>query len=442
MPHPTPSPFVAWFRAAAPYLHAFRGRVFVVAFGGELIAEGKLAEFAYDLNLLYAAGIRLVVVHGSRPQIEAQLAKRHARSHYHKGLRVTDAVALECVKEAVGLLRVEIDALLSQGLPNTPMAGAPINTVSGNFITARPMGVMDGLDYQHTGVVRKIDTRAIVGCLDAGNMVIISPIGYSPTGEVFNLSMEDVAVATSRALAAAKLVFMTDDAVVDGDGQVRPELSCDEAEALLARENGLTDDTRLYLAHAVEAVRAGVERAHLVSRKVPGAMLIELFTYEGSGSMITADKLEQLRRATIDDVGGILQLIAPLEEEGTLVRRGRERLEREIDRFRVIEHDRLIVGCAALYPFARERAGELACVVVRPEQRETGQGEKLMRAIEQEARDRGMRRLFVLTTRAEHWFLERGFTPGSVADLPEEKQSLYNYERRSKVLVKDLGAPD
>jgi amino-acid N-acetyltransferase len=171
-------------------------------------------------------------------------------------------------------------------------------------------------------------------------------------------------------------------------------------------------------------------------------MLIELFTYEGSGSMITADKLEQLRRATIDDVGGILQLIAPLEEEGTLVRRGRERLEREIDRFRVIEHDRLIVGCAALYPFARDRAGELACVVVRPEHRETGQGEKLMRAIEQEARDRGMRRLFVLTTRAEHWFLERGFTPGSVADLPEEKQSLYNYERRSKVLVKDLGPPD
>jgi amino-acid N-acetyltransferase len=442
MPHTTPSPFVAWFRAAAPYLHAFRGRVFVVAFGGELIAEGKLVEFAYDLNLLYAAGIRLVLVHGSRPQIEAQLAKRHAQSRYHKGLRVTDAVALECVKEAVGLLRVEIDALLSQGLPNTPMAGAPINTVSGNFITAQPMGVMDGIDYQHTGVVRKIDTRAILGCLDAGNIVIVSPIGYSPTGEVFNLSMEDVAVATSRALAAAKLVFMTDDAVVDGDGQVRPELSCDEAEVLLARRNGLTDDTRLYLAHAVEAVRAGVERAHLVSRKVPGAMLIELFTYEGSGSMITADKLEQLRAASIDDVGGILQLIAPLEEEGTLVRRGRERLEREIDRFRVIEHDRLIVGCAALYPFPRDRAGELACVVVRPEHRETGHGEKLMRAIEQEARDRGMKRLFVLTTRAEHWFLERGFAPGSVADLPEEKQSLYNYERRSKVLVKDLAAGD
>jgi amino-acid N-acetyltransferase len=322
------------------------------------------------------------------------------------------------------------------------MAGAPINTVSGNFITAQPLGVVDGIDYQHTGVVRKIDTRAILGCLDAGNIVIISPLGYSPTGEVFNLSMEDVAVATSRHLAAAKLVFMSDDAVVDGDGRQRPELSCEEAQGLLAQENGLTDDTRLYLAHAVEAVRAGVERAHLVSRKVPGAMLIELFTYEGSGSMITTDKLEQLRRATIDDVGGILQLIAPLEQEGTLVRRSRERLEREIDRFRVIEHDRLIVGCAALYPFPRARAGELACVAVRPEHREAGHGEKLMRAIEEEAAMRGMKRLFVLTTRAEHWFLERGFNPGSVADLPEEKQTLYNYERRSKVLVKDIATSE
>jgi amino-acid N-acetyltransferase len=438
----SPSPFVAWFRAAAPYLHAFRGRIFVVAFGGELIAEGKLAEFAYDLNLLYAAGIRLVLVHGARPQIEAQLARHNAPSRYYKGLRVTDSAALERVKEAVGVLRVEIDALLSQGLPNTPMAGAPINTVSGNFITAQPLGVVDGIDYQHTGVVRKIDTRAILGCLDTGNIVIISPLGYSPTGEVFNLVMEDVAVATARNLAAAKLVFMSDDAVVDGDGHQRPELSCEEAEALLAQENGLTEDTRLYLAHAVEAVRAGVERAHLVSRKVSGAMLIELFTYEGSGSMITADKLEQLRTASIDDLGGILQLIAPLEQEGTLVRRSRERLEREIDRFRVIEHDRLIVGCAALYPFPRERAGELACVAVRPEHREAGHGAKLLQSIEDEAAKRGMKRLFVLTTRAEHWFLERGFTPGSVADLPEEKQVLYNYERRSKVLVKDLSGAE
>lgn len=438
MPARPDGSFVTWFRSVAPYFHAFRGRTFVVAFGGELVAEGRFVALAHDLNLLHSAGIRIVLVHGSRPQIEAELRARKARSRYHRGLRVTDAVALQCVKAAVGWLRVEIDALLSLGLPNTPMAGAAINTVSGNFITAQPMGVHEGVDYQHTGAVRKVDAQAIRGCLDAGNIVIVSPIGYSPTGEVFNLSMEDVAVATAAALGAAKLVFFSDAALLDAEGRVLPELSANEAERLLARGPHLTADTRLYLAHAVEAVRAGVERAHVIARGVDGALLLELFTHEGSGSMITADKLERLRSATIDDVGGILRLIEPLEADGTLVRRSRELLEREIGRFTVLEHDRLILGCAALYPFPRARAGELACLAVRPEYRRAGHGEKLMAAVEARARAAGMKRLFVLTTRAAHWFAERGFAEASPTALPAQKRALYNWQRRSKVLVKAL----
>ena len=438
MPARPDANFVTWFRSVAPYFHAFRGKTFVVAFGGELVAENRFVTLAHDLNLLHSAGIRIVLVHGSRPQIEAGLRARKTRSRYHKGLRVTDPVALECVKAAVGWLRVEIDALLSLGLPNTPMAGAAINTVSGNFIAAQPMGVHDGVDYQHTGSVRKVDAQAIRGCLEAGNIVIVSPIGYSPTGEVFNLSMEDVAVATAAALGAAKLVFFSDAALLDADGRVLPELSANEAERLLARGQHLTADTRLYLAHAVEAVRAGVERAHVISRSVDGALLLELFTHEGSGSMITADKLERLRAATIDDVGGILRLIEPLEADGTLVRRGRELLEQEIGRFVVLEHDRLIVGCAALYPFPRARAGELAGLAVRPEHRRLGHGEKLLGAIEAQARTAGMKKLFVLTTRTSQWFVERGFSPAAPDALPAEKRALYNWQRRSKVLVKPL----
>jgi amino-acid N-acetyltransferase len=438
MPDRPDGSFVTWFRSVAPYFHAFRGRTFVIAFGGELVAESRFVALAHDLSLLHSAGIRIVLAHGSRPQIEAQLRARKTRSRFHRGLRITDAVALECVKGAVGWLRVEIDALLSFGLPNTPMAGAAINTVSGNFITAQPMGVHQGVDYQHTGTVRKVDAAAIKGCLDAGNIVVVSPIGYSPTGEVFNLSMEDVAVATAAALGAAKLVFFSDAALLDANGQVLPELSANEAERLLARGGHLTADTRLYLAHAVEAVRAGVERAHVIARGVDGALLLELFTHGGSGSMITADKLERLRSATIDDVGGILQLIEPLEADGTLVRRGRELLEQEIGRFTVLEHDRLIVGCAALYPFPRARAGELACLAVRPEHRRAGHGEKLMGAVEARAREAGMKKLFVLTTRASQWFAERGFAAASPTALPSEKRALYNWQRRSKVLVKPL----
>jgi amino-acid N-acetyltransferase len=438
MPTRPDAHFVTWFRSVAPYFHAFRGRTFVIGFGGELVAEGRFISLAHDLNLLHSAGIRLILVHGSRPQIEAQLRQRKARSRYHQGLRVTDPVALECVKEAVGLLRVEIDALLSLGLPNTPMAGAAINAVSGNFITARPMGVHDGVDYQHTGSVRKVDAQAIAGCLDAGNIVVVSPIGYSPTGEVFNLAMEEVAVATAAALRAAKLVFLSDGAVVDADGSARPELTANEAERLVAQAGRLSRETRSYLGRAAEAVRAGIERAHVVRRNVDGALLIELFTHEGSGSMITADKLEQLRHATIDDVGGILRLLEPLEADGTLVRRGRERLEQEIGRFTVLEHDRLILGCAALYPFPKARAGELACLAVRPDDRGAGHGEKLLAAIERQARAAGMRKLFVLTTRAAHWFVERGFSAAGIDALPAEKQVLYNWQRRSKVFVKPL----
>jgi amino-acid N-acetyltransferase len=403
-----------------------------------VFSERRFVELAHDINLLHSTGIRVILVHGSRPQIEAQLKQRKARSRYAKGLRITDPVALECVKEAVGVLRVEIDALLSLGLPNSPMAGAAINTVSGNFITAQPMGVHDGIDFQYTGSVRKVDSQAISGCLDSGNIAIVSPVGYSPTGEVFNLAMEDVAVATASALRAEKLVFLSDAPVEDKDGQLLPELTANEAAELLGRSNRLTDDTRLYLAHALEAVRSGVQRAHVISRKVPGALLVELFTHDGSGTMITADKVVKLRAAAIDDAGGILKLIEPLEEDGTLVRRGRELLEREITRFSVIEHDGVIVGCAALYPFTSARAGELACLTVRPDYRDAGYGERLVKQIEGQARARKMKKLFVLTTRATHWFIERGFTEASVDKLPREKKDLYNYQRRSKVLVKSL----
>jgi len=438
MPSHLDAQFISWFRAVAPYFHAFRGKTFVIAFGGEIFVEGRFVELAHDINLLHSAGIRVVLVHGSRPQIEAQLKRRKARSRYAKGLRITDPVALECVKEAVGLLRVEIDALLSLGLPNSPMAGAAINTVSGNFITAQPIGVHDGVDFQYTGSVRKVDAQAITGCLDAGNIAIVSPVGYSPTGEVFNLAMEDVAVASATSLHAEKLVFLSDAPVEDKEGGLLPELTALEAADLLARSNRLTDDTRLYLTHAVEAVRGGVQRAHVISRKTPGALLVELFTHDGSGTMITADKVVKLRQAAIDDAGGVLKLIEPLEEDGTLVHRGRELLEREIAQFSVIEHDGVIVGCAALYPFPGVRAGELACLVVRTDYRDAGYGERLMRQIEVQARGRKMKKLFVLTTRATHWFIERGFAETTVDALPKEKKELYNYQRRSKVLVKSL----
>jgi amino-acid N-acetyltransferase len=431
--------YVAWFRQAAPYIHAFRDRTFVIGFGGEVAQGAQAQALAQDCNLLASLGIRLVLVHGARPQIEAELARRGLKARYHKGLRVTDVEALESVKSAMGVTRLELEALLSQGLPNTPMAGAYMRVTGGNFIIAKPVGVVDGVDYQFTGAVRKIIADEISADLDQDNVVLISPIGVSPAGEIFNLSMEEVAEAVAVSLQAEKLIFLCDaPGVTDGRGRLIEAITADEAEQVLKKPKRLTEDLGVYLPCCIRATRAGVKRAHLVDRDVDGGLLLELFTREGVGTVVTRDPLARLREATVDDVAAIVGLIAPLEADGTLVRRGRERLEMEIGRFSVLEHDGVILGCAALYPFSKDKAAELACLAVNPEYRRAGHGEQLLQYMEARARKAGLKRLFVLTTRTAHWFIERGFKEAGVDSLPREKRGLYNWQRRSKVLGKVL----
>lgn len=427
--------FVDWFRSTTPYINAFGGKVFVIAFGGDVVDSPTFTGLVHDFNLLESLGVRLVIVHGVRPHVERRMVRGEIEGRYVGDLRVTDAAALECVKEAVGEVRCELEAALSMGLPNTPMAGADIRVSGGNFVTAQPVGVVDGVDLQFTGRVRKIDAVAINNRLRDEEIVLLSPLGYSPTGEIFNLTVEDVAASTAAAIGADKLIFMMDtEGVVDAAGELRAELTIAEAEALLP--DLPAGDARVYLPHAVRACRAGVARAHLISAATDGALLTEVFTHDGIGTMLTASGLDELREATIDDVGGILQLIEPLEEQGVLVKRSRERLEQEIDRFFVLEHDGLIVACGALYPFDGEAAAELACLAVAPAYRDAGLGDRMLRHAAARARAMKLKRLFVLTTQATHWFLERGFTEGEVEALPESKKRLYNWQRRSKVLIR------
>jgi amino-acid N-acetyltransferase len=435
---PHPEAFVRWFRQVAPYVHAFRGRTFVIGFGGEVVAErARFVRFVHDLNLLAALGIRLVLVHGARPQIEAELRAKRLRSRYAQGLRITDAQSLVAVKHAAGSLRVEIEALLSQGLPNSPMAGAQIRVASGNYIAAKPVGVVGGVDYQFTGAVRKVDGAAIARRLEAGEVALVPHVGYSPTGEVFNLAWEDVACSVACTLRADKLMLAVDQLPTGKRGQILSELTAREAEVLL-KKDGLTAPTKRAIEHALRAVRDGVARAHLVSRRAEGALLQELFTHSGVGTMITADPVEKLRPAKIDDVGGILALIEPLEADGTLVKRGRQRLEQEIANFEVLEHDGSILACAALYPYAADKSAELACLAVAPEARDAGYGERLLLACEARAKEMKIRRMFALTTRAQHWFLAQGFRESGVSVLPEKRQALYNWKRGSKIFLKRL----
>lgn len=434
---PETAVFVEWFRAAAPYIHAFRGKTFVIAFGGDTLLREDFVDLIHDVNLLNALGVRLVLVHGVRPQVEARLTQRGLSARYVKGLRVTDAEALACVKEAVGTVRVEIETLLSLGLPNTPMAGAEIRVASGNYVIAQPAGVVGGVDTQFTGQVRKVNEGAIRERVSNGDIVLLSPLGYSPTGEVFNLTLEEVATTTAIAIKADKLIFLLDHGdTVDADDARIDQLTAAEAQKMA--RNLPDGDMKLYLPHAARACKAGVARVHLVSANAEGALLVELFTHGGVGTMVTRESVDILRPASIDDVGGILQLIEPLEADGTLVRRERERLEQEIGQFIVNEFDGRIVGCVALYPFTDTQSGEMACLAVNPDFRDGGRGAALLDGAVAQAKKDGLKQLFVLTTRTTHWFIERGFTLASPDDLPSARKEMYNWKRRSKVLVKTL----
>lgn len=434
--------YVDWFRNSAPYINAHRGRTFVVQIAGEAAQSERFAGVIHDIALLNSLGIRLVIVHGARPQIEEALVAEGLEPDYADGVRVTDERALAVVKRVVGNLRVDFESTLSMGLPNSPMAGSRIRVVSGNFVTARPIGIRNGIDFRYTGEVRRVDGDAIRAALDSGAVTLFSPLGYSPTGEVFNVLAEDVATSIAIELHAAKLLFLGRQVrMQDSSGNPRGEFSLAEANQWLAdaRQSGSCDAAQLDMViNAVRACRQGVNRVHLLDQGIDGALLLELFTRDGVGTMINADAYDTIRRAGIDDVGGILELIGPMEESGVLVKRSREKLETEVGFFHVVERDNAIVACAAAYPFAGEGVVELACLAVHDDYRNGGRGDALLAAVERETKAIGANRLFVLTTQTSHWFRERGFDDGTLEDLPVEKQALYNYQRNSKVLVKKL----
>ncbi|TQV77640.1 amino-acid N-acetyltransferase [Exilibacterium tricleocarpae] len=430
--------YVDWFRQSSPYINTHRGKTFVLMLPGAALEHRNFDNIVHDITLLTSLGVRLVLVHGTRPQIDARLRAAGTESSFHNNLRITDQRSMTHVAEAAGATRTAIEAALSTGLPNSPMHGAYIRVVSGNFITAKPLGVRDGIDLQHTGQVRRIDSDAVHRALAGNAVVLLSPLGYSPTGEVFNLACTDVATEVAVALGADKLIaFNAGGGIRDRRQKLVRELNLRQCADLLAANAGNADAYEVL--HACrQACSRGVTRAQIISYSEDGALIKELFTRDGRGTMVYRDSYEVVRRARIDDVGGIIELISPLEEQGILVRRSRELLETEVDHFTVMEKDGMIVACAALYPYPEKFTGELACVVTHSDYRNGGRAAKLLTHIERQARRLKLRTLFTLTTQTAHWFVEQGFAAGGVDDLPDSRQSLYNYQRNSKIFVRSL----
>lgn len=438
--------FVRAIRSAAPYIHTHHGKTFVIAFPGEICLREDTDRLLADIALLSSLGVRIVLVHGVRPQIEAELDMRGIPSVFAGDLRVTDEPTMDAVKAAVGSLRMDIEARLSASLGNTPMAGSRIKVVGGNWVTARPVGVRDGVDHLLTGLVRSVGVAEIRDQLLTDRIVLVSPIGYSPTGETFNLRNADVAEAVATGLGADKLIFVIESepgtwrmALDAGDAG---QISLSQAEAILdteLRERTLSAEDRSCVRAALSACRSGVRRVHLIGAEGASPLLRELYTRDGCGLMISADDdYESTRQATIQDVAGIMALIAPLERSGALVPRTREQLELDIDTFSVIVRDGTVIACNALLPHPGERAAELACVAVHPDYRGRDLAAVLLRRARAQARGLGLSRLFALTTQTPHWFIEHGFVRGSTSDLPQARREALSPARNSLVLLDRL----
>lgn len=430
--------FVTDFRNSSAYIYAHRKQTFVIYFGGEILLE-DFSSFIHDFALLNSLGIRLVLIYGIRPQIEAQLKENHLESQFKQHLRITDADCLERVKKIAGLVRVEIEALLSMGLANSPMAGTKIKVASGNFVTAKPLGVIDGVDFGYTGQVRKIDATAISQLLKHDNVVLISPLGYSSTGEVFSLGAAELAAEVACALKAKKLIFLTEESCCQPNSQdaIR-QMTTEEALAFLTSQPHINGDKINTMNAAIQSCQHGVERVHLINRHHEGALLLELFTRDGIGTLISSTAFENLRAATLTDIGGILALIEPLEKQGKLVKRSKEKLEMQINDYIVIERDGLIIGCTALHVLEQHKIAEIACLAVHAEYEKQGIGQRLFESLIKKSQQQGLKRLFLLSTQTTHWFMERGFQLSSLESLPQSVQSYYNPRRNSKILSKDL----
>ena len=435
--------FVECFRNAAPYIHAHTRKTFVLQIGGDVVASEGFTHLIHDLALLNSLAIKLVIVFGARPQIDKLLKERNVTPEYCGALRVTDEASISSVTQAIGEVKIKIEALLSMGLPNSPMADSAIKVSSGNYVTGRPYGILNGVDLNLTGRVRSIEKETINTRLDAGEIVLITPLGYSTTGEVFNLSSIEVATQVAIELAADKLImFNNSEMLKDDEGETIRQLTCNEAKSRLGAgyTKNIDETPATALAQGIKACESGVKRIHYVDQNIDGGLLQELFTLDGVGTLLSSTPYDTIRQATVNDIAGIYELIEPLEQQDILVERSLEKIEADIGDYIVLVRDGTVIACAALHNFPNEKVMELACVAVHPDYQNQSMGEMLYDFIERVASENSISMLFVLTTQTEHWFLERGFTEADIDTLPVEKQDAYNYQRNSKALIKKINS--
>ena len=477
-------PFVSMFRGSANYIANHRNTLAVYHIPGELMDlpdASVLRDLMNDISLTWLLGMRIVIVVGCRHQIDKRMEYKREK---HLGMTITDAETLRVVKEEAGYVRFEVERQLARslrmqgaggggssrsdggsqgaGFPSAPTTTSGSgyfdgNVVSGNFYSAQPFGILDGIDFKYSGFVRRVEVDKIRQVHRSRDIILLTTLGVSPSGEVFNVNSESLAATVAGSLDASKLIFFTEKEVElrhKIHGNKIQHFRVNDSRRLLDQydvkvhkrgfvnlghrcpTDGPSQNMLVKLGWAMHALEQGVKRAHVISPK-HGALLQELYTRDGSGTLISRDLYDGIRQAKVEDVSMIHDLILPLIEMGTLVDRPKAVLEKTIDMYHVYTRDDLVVACGQLKLF-EDGYAELGCLVVNPQYRSRGRGDAMLGYLERMCLQKGASIVFVLSTQTMEWFVERGFDEVTVDKLPPSRQESYNHKRASKIYMKKI----
>ncbi len=420
-------------REALPYITRFSGEIFIVKFGGEALEGNNFIQVLPDIALLHSVGIRIILVHGANPQIEAMSKVYGQKSKKRKGIRITDEKTMTIVQQACSSVTQKILASFS-ALNKTKYS---IKGFVGNVVKAKPMGVIDGTDFQFTGEVESIETETLLKVLDDNFIPVLPPLGVDDFGTLYNINADTLAVEVAIALQARKILFLTNvDGVMEGNELV-PELTPQQARELLKKKNVVTGGMIPKLEACITSCENGVRRAHLLNYNKEGVVLLEVLSQHGQGTMINANPYKNIRKAIIADVESIMILTKPLMDSGVLLKRTWEEYEAGIHEFVVFEKDSLVSGCGALRVFRDRQSAEIYCMAIDEKVQDRGYATEIIEYLENQAREKGVKNLFTLSAKIHEWFLQRGFTYTSEKKLPPDRH--VDSSRKSKVLKKVLG---
>ena len=448
---------VSLIRQVFAYAHRFRGRTFVIHVDQSGLSTSLQSSLIQDLVLLGHAGIRIVLVPAASRRIDEVLEYYRVAWERRDGVRIVSTAAIAFIKMAAFDVCNRFMTLLSE---------RQATAVVGNWVRARSLGVIDGVDYQHAGRVEHILVPQVQAVMEQGLIPIFPCIGWNQSGKPYNISSRELAYQIAVRMSADKLFFVTSDrgiAAADFDVpagiEVEPDgrisrLTVEETGVFLAH-NGVTEledgtvpsghhaglrDRLEVLRLAYLAARAGVGRVQFVDGAIPGVVLLEVFSDLGVGTMVHANAYQSIRTMREDEVRSVLELLAPLVERSALVERSVEEIAARYDDYVVYETDGRLYGCAALHRYGRHDA-EIAAVAVDNGYKQLGIGRKLVQFLLRRAQESGVRNVFVLTTLTRDWFEGFGFEEVPPDRLPPDKRRNYDAERNSSVLRYSVPEP-